>query len=160
MSEKIRIKYLSNQIEPLEYIGGKSDWIDLRAAENVDLKAGDFKLIPLGVAMQLPKGYEAHIIPRSSTFKNFGVIQANHMGMVDESYCGDNDQWYFPAIAMRDTSIKIGDRICQFRIMEHQPQLSFEVVETLGNKDRGGIGSTGTRVSKWQRNSLYVALGC
>lgn len=145
MSKKIRIKYLSNQIEPLEYIGGKSDWIDLRAAENVDLKAGDFKLIPLGVAMQLPKGYEAHIIPRSSTFKNFGVIQANHMGMVDESYCGDNDQWYFPAIAMRDTSIKIGDRICQFRIMEHQPQLSFEVVETLGNKDRGGIGSTGTR---------------
>ncbi len=145
MSKKIRIKYLSNQIEPLEYIGGKSDWIDLQAAENVDLKAGDFKLIPLGVAMQLPKGYEAHIIPRSSTFKNFGVIQANHMGMVDESYCGDNDQWYFPAIAMRDTSIKIGDRICQFRIMEHQPQLSFEVVETLGNKDRGGIGSTGTR---------------
>lgn len=145
MSKKIRIKYLSNQIEPLEYIGGKSDWIDLQATENVDLKAGDFKLIPLGVAMQLPKGYEAHIIPRSSTFKNFGVIQANHMGMVDESYCGDNDQWYFPAIAMRDTSIKIGDRICQFRIMEHQPQLSFEVVETLGNKDRGGIGSTGTR---------------
>lgn len=145
MSKKIRIKYLSNQIEPLEYIGGKSDWIDLQATENVDLKAGDFKLIPLGVAMQLPKGYEAHIISRSSTFKNFGVIQANHMGMVDESYCGDNDQWYFPAIAMRDTSIKIGDRICQFRIMEHQPQLSFEVVETLGNKDRGGIGSTGTR---------------
>lgn len=145
MSKKIRIKYLSNQIEPLEYIGGKSDWIDLQATENVDLKAGDFKLIPLGVAMQLPKGYEAHIIPRSSTFKNFGVIQANHMGMVDESYCGDNDQWYFPAIAMRDTSIKIGDRICQFRIMEHQPQLSFEVVETLDNKDRGGIGSTGTR---------------
>ena len=145
MSKKIRIKYLSNQIEPLEYIGGKSDWIVLQAAENVDLKAGDFKLIPLGVAMQLPKGYEAHIIPRSSTFKNFGVIQANHMGMVDESYCGDNDQWYFPAIAMRDTSIKIGDRICQFRIMENQPQLSFEVVETLGNKDRGGIGSTGTR---------------
>ena len=116
-----------------------------RAAENVDLKAGDFKLIPLGVAMQLPKGYEAHIIPRSSTFKNFGVIQANHMGMVDESYCGDNDQWYFPAIAMRDTSIKVGDRICQFRIVEHQPQISFEAVETLGNEDRGGIGSTGTR---------------
>ncbi len=145
MTEKIRIKYLSDQIESLEYIAGKSDWIDLRAAENVDLKAGDFKLIPLGVAMQLPKGYEAHIIPRSSTFKNFGIIQANHMGLVDESYCGENDQWYFPAIAMRDTSIKVGDRICQFRIMEHQPRLSFEVVETLGNKDRSGIGSTGKR---------------
>lgn len=129
----------------MDYIASKSDWIDLRAAENVDLKAGDFKLISLGVAMQLPKGYEAHIIPRSSTFKNFGVIQANHMGMVDESYCGDNDQWYFPAIAMRDTSIKVGDRICQFRIVEHQPQISFEAVETLGNEDRGGIGSTGTR---------------
>ena len=107
------------------------------------MKAGEFKLIPLGVAMQLPKGYEAHIIPRSSTFKNFGVIQANHMGMVDESYCGDNDQWFFPAIAMRDTTIKVGDRICQFRIIEHQPRLVFESVDTLGNADRGGIGSTG-----------------
>lgn len=141
----IKVRYLSDKIQPLEYIDGKSDWIDLRAAEDVALKAGDFKLIPLGIAMQLPKGYEAHIIPRSSTFKNFGVIQANHMGMVDESYCGDNDQWFFPAIAMRDTSIKAGDRICQFRIMEHQPQLTFEAVDTLGNEDRGGIGSTGTR---------------
>lgn len=145
IGQTIKVKYLSDKIEKLDYIASKSDWIDLRAAENVDLKAGDFKLIPLGVAMQLPKGYEAHIIPRSSTFKNFGVIQANHMGMVDESYCGDNDQWYFPAIAMRDTSIKVGDRICQFRIVEHQPQISFEAVETLGNEDRGGIGSTGTR---------------
>ena len=113
--------------------------------EDVELKQGDFKLIPLGIAMQLPKGYEAHIIPRSSTFKNFGVIQANHMGMVDESYCGDNDQWYFPAIAMRDTVIHAGDRICQFRIMEHQPQLNFVAVETLGDDDRGGIGSTGVK---------------
>ena len=119
----IKVRYLSDKIQPLEYIDGKSDWIDLRAAEDVELKAGDFKLIPLGIAMQLPKGYEAHIIPRSSTFKNFGVIQANHMGMVDESYCGDNDQWFFPAIAMRDTTIKAGDRICQFRIEKHQPQL-------------------------------------
>lgn len=146
MTEKnIKVKYFSDKVSKLEYIAGKSDWIDLRAAEDVELKQGDFKLIPLGIAMQLPKGYEAHIVPRSSTFKNFGVIQANHMGMVDESYCGDNDQWYFPAIAMRDTSIKVGDRICQFRIVEHQPQISFEAVETLGNEDRGGIGSTGTR---------------
>jgi len=107
------------------------------------MKKGDFKLIPLGVAMQLPKGYEAHIIPRSSTYKNFGVIQANHMGMIDESYCGDDDQWFFPAIAMRDTAIHAGDRICQFRIMEHQPQLMFEAVSSLGNGDRGGFGSTG-----------------
>lgn len=143
--ETIKVRYLSDKIEPLRYIGGKSDWIDLRAAEDTELKQGDFKLIPLGIAMQLPRGYEAHIIPRSSTFKNFGVIQANHMGLVDESYCGDNDQWYFPAIAMRDTVIHAGDRICQFRIMEHQPGLQFEAVETLDNTDRGGIGSTGVR---------------
>ena len=146
MTEKnIKVKYFSDKVSKLEYIAGKSDWIDLRAAEDVELKQGDFKLIPLGIAMQLPKGYEAHIIPRSSTFKNFGVIQANHMGVVDESYCGDNDQWYFPAIALRDTSIKAGDRICQFRIMEHQPQLIFEAVDALGNEDRGGFGTTGKR---------------
>lgn len=146
MTEKnIKVKYFSDKVSKLEYIAGKSDWIDLRAAEDVELKQGDFKLIPLGIAMQLPKGYEAHIVPRSSTFKNFGVIQANHMGVVDESYCGDNDQWYFPAIALRDTSIKAGDRICQFRIMEHQPQLIFEAVDTLGNEDRGGFGTTGKR---------------
>lgn len=145
MNQTIRIKYFSDKIERLRYIDGKSDWIDLRSAEDVSMKAGEFKLIPLGVAMQLPKGYEAHIIPRSSTFKNFGVIQANHMGMVDESYCGDNDQWFFPAIALRDTTIKAGDRICQFRIIEHQPRLVFESVDTLGNADRGGIGSTGKR---------------
>ena len=145
IEKNIKVKYFSDKVSKLEYIAGKSDWIDLRAAEDVELKQGDFKLIPLGIAMQLPKGYEAHIIPRSSTFKNFGVIQANHMGMVDESYCGDNDQWYFPAIALRDTSIKAGDRICQFRIMEHQPQLIFEAVDTLGNEDRGGFGTTGKR---------------
>ena len=143
MNQTIRIKYFSDKIERLRYIDGKSDWIDLRSAEDVSMKAGEFKLIPLGVSMQLPKGYVAHIIPRSSTFKNFGVIQANHMGMVDESYCGDNDQWFFPAIALRDTTIKAGDRICQFRIIGHQPQLFFESVDTLGNADRGGIGSTG-----------------
>lgn len=145
MGKTISVRYLSDKVEALRYIDGKSDWIDLRAAEDAELKQGDFKLIPLGIAMQLPKGYEAHIVPRSSTFKNFGVIQANHMGVVDESYCGDNDQWYFPAIAMRDTAIHAGDRICQFRIMEHQPVLQFEVVETLNNDDRGGIGSTGIR---------------
>ena len=143
--ETIKIKYFTDKIDKLTYIDGKSDWVDLRAAENISLKKGEFRLIPLGVAMELPKGYEAHVVPRSSTFKNFGIIQTNHQGVIDGSYCGDNDQWYFPAIAMRDTSIKAGDRICQFRIMEHQPQLIFEAVDTLGNEDRGGIGSTGKR---------------
>ena len=141
--ETIRIKYFSDKIEKLCYIGGKSDWIDLRSAEDVVLKKGDFKLIKLGVGMQLPRGYEAHIVPRSSTYKNFGVIQANHCGIVDESYCGDNDEWMFPALAMRDTEIHVGDRICQFRIMEHQPEIVFEEVEKLADTDRGGFGSTG-----------------
>ena len=139
----IRIKYFSDQIEHLTYIDGKSDWIDLRAAENISLKKGDFHLIPLGVAMELPAGYEAHIVPRSSTFKNFGIIQVNHMGVVDESYCGDSDQWYMPVLAVRDTKIHINDRICQFRIMEHQPPLEFQEVESLTGPDRGGFGSTG-----------------
>lgn len=141
--ETIRIKYHSGEIEKLTYIDGKSDWIDLRAAEHVVLKQGEFKLIKLGVSMQLPEGYEAVIVPRSSTYKNFGIIQTNHMGVVDETYCGDNDVWMMPALAMRDTEIHVGDRICQFRIQKHQPAISFEEVECLGNEDRGGIGSTG-----------------
>ena len=141
--EKIKIKYLSDKIERLRYIDGKSDWIDLRAAERVVLKKGEFKLIPLGVAMQLPQGFEAHIVPRSSTFKNFGIIQTNHCGIVDESYCGNNDQWFMPAFALRDTVIEVNDRICQFRIMENQPALVFTRVERLTGPDRGGFGSTG-----------------
>lgn len=140
--ENIRIKYFTEEINKVEKIV-KGDWIDLRAASKVELKAGEFKLIPLGVAMQLPEGYEAHIVPRSSTYKNFGIIQTNSMGIVDETYCGDNDQWFFPAYALRDTVIEVNDRICQFRIMEHQPEIEFEIVKTLGNEDRGGIGSTG-----------------
>ena len=143
--ETIRIRYVSDRIEKLTYIENKSDWIDLRAAEDVVMKQGDFRLISLGVAMELPAGYEAHIVPRSSTFKNFGLIQANSMGIVDGSYCGDNDIWRFPAIAMRDTEIHVGDRICQFRIMKNQPTLVFEEVEHLEGADRGGFGSTGTR---------------
>lgn len=132
-------------IEKLRYIDGKSDWIDLRAAEDVTLKKGEFRLIPLGVAMELPKGYEAHIVPRSSTFKNFGVIQTNHIGVIDETYCGDGDQWYFPVYALMDTEIHRNDRICQFRIMEHQPEIMFEEVDRLEGKNRGGFGSTGRR---------------
>lgn len=141
--EQIEIKYFTDQIERLDYIEGKSDWIDLRASEEVVLKQGDFKLIPLGVAMKLPEGYEAHIVPRSSTYKNFGVIQANHCGVIDGSYCGDNDMWRMPVIAMRDTVIHVNDRICQFRIMKNQPQIQFQVVEKLTGEDRGGFGSTG-----------------
>jgi len=139
----IKIKYLSDKIEKLKYIDNKSDWIDLRAAQHIQMKAGEFRLIPLGVAIELPKGYEAHIVPRSSTFKNFGIIQTNSMGIVDESYCGDDDEWFFPAFALRDTEININDRICQFRIVEHQPKITFVEVEELGNKNRGGHGSTG-----------------
>lgn len=143
MTKTIKIKYFTDKIEKLAYIGGKSDWVDLRSAEDVTLKKGEFKLIPLGIAMELPKGYEAHVVPRSSTYKNFGVIQTNHMGVIDETYCGDNDQWFMPVLAMRDTRIHVNDRICQFRIMEHQPELVFEETETLGHADRGGHGSTG-----------------
>ena len=139
----IRIKYLPVQIVRLTYIVGKSDWIDLRAAKEVSLKQGEYGLIPLGIAMELPRGYEAHIVPRSSTFKQFGIIQTNHMGIIDETYCGDHDQWFFPAYALRDTVIHVNDRICQFRIMEHQPPIVFEEAETLGHEDRGGYGSTG-----------------
>lgn len=141
--ETIRIKYFSEQIEKLTYIENKSDWIDLRAATDVSLKKGETALIPLGVAMELPSGYEAHVVPRSSTFKNFGIIQTNHMGVIDESYCGNNDQWYMPVLAVRDTKIHVNDRICQFRIMEHQPIIQFEETDELRHSDRGGFGSTG-----------------
>lgn len=142
---QIKIKYLSDQIEKLCYIDGKSDWIDLRAAEDVCLKKGDFRLIRLGIAMQLPEGYEAIIVPRSSTFKNFGIIQTNSMGVIDETYCGDEDEWKMPVLAMRDTEIHINDRICQFRIQKHQPDIEFDEVDELGNASRGGFGSTGRR---------------
>lgn len=135
----IKIKYIAD-ILPLEQ---KGNWVDLRSAEDIRMVKGEWKLIPLGVAMQLPDGYEAHIVPRSSTFKNFKLIQANHFGVVDNEYCGNNDQWYFSAIAMEDTAIRKNDRICQFRIMKNQPKLEFKMVDDLESKDRGGFGSTG-----------------
>lgn len=139
----IKIKYFSDKIDKLEYIDNKSDWIDLRASENVSLKKGELKYIKLGVGMILPDGYEAHIVPRSSTLKNFGIIQANHQGIVDNSYSGENDEWCFPAFAIRDTKICVNDRICQFRIMKNQPKINFEQVEHLNTQDRGAFGSTG-----------------
>ncbi len=140
-TETIKILYHAD-IEKIEMRDG-GDWIDLRAAEDVKLKKGDFKLINLGVSMQLPAGYEAHMVPRSSTYKQFGIIQTNHQAVIDESYCGTNDIWRYPAYALRDTEIKKNDRICQFRIVKKQPQILFEQVNELSNKDRGGIGSTG-----------------
>ena len=139
----IKIKYFSDKIEKLRYIDGKSDWIDLRCAEEITLKKGEFKLIPLGIGMKLPKGYEAHVVPRSSTFKNFGIIQTNHMGVIDYTYSGDNDQWFMPVYAVRDTEIHVNDRVCQFRVMENQPAIEFDEVDHLDETDRGGFGSTG-----------------
>lgn len=142
--ETIKIKYFTDRIDKLCYIAGNSDWIDLRVAEDVVMKKGEFRLIRLGVAMELPRGYEAHVVPRSSTYKNFGLIQTNHMGVIDESYKGDADEWKWPALAMRDTEVHVGDRLCQFRIMKHQPQINFLEVDSLENEDRGGFGTSGT----------------
>ena len=139
--KSIKVKYLRD-VQKIKRIS-VGDWIDLRAAETVEMKAGEFKMIPLGVAMELPKGYEALVVPRSSTFKRYGIILANSIGIIDESYKGDDDEWNFLAYAMRDTEIKKDERICQFRIIGHQPEVEIEEVDTLGNENRGGIGSTG-----------------
>lgn len=137
----VKIKYHSD-ILPIEGLPN-GDWIDLRSAEDVEMKAGEFRIISLGVSMKLPEGYEAHVVPRSSTCKKWGIIQANHMGVIDNSYCGNNDIWRFPAIAVRDTRIYKNDRICQFRIMEKQPDFDFDTVDYLEDPDRGGFGSSG-----------------
>ena len=142
-TETIKIKYHTDEIEKLRYIDGKSDFIDLRAAEDVELKAGEFKLISLGVSMELPNGYEAYVVPRSSTFKTWGILQTNSIGIIDESYCGDNDVWKMPVYATRDTTIHKNDRICQFRIEKHQPTIKFEEVKHLEGEERGGFGSSG-----------------
>ena len=139
--EVIRIKYLRN-IKKIERFN-VGDYIDLRAAEDITMKKGQSALIPLGVAMELPQGYEAMVVPRSSTFKRLGILMSNSIGIIDESYKGDNDEWHFPAYATRDTTIKKNERICQFRIIQHQPLIHLLEVDTLGNKDRNGLGSTG-----------------
>ena len=143
--KKIKVKYQNNvnRIEKID-IG---DWIDLRCAneDGVELKAGQFGLIPLGVAMELPSGYEAYVVPRSSTFKNFGIIQTNSFGIIDESYCGDNDWWFMPVYATKDTFINFNDRVCQFRISKKMKNIEIEEVEFLNNKDRKGFGSTGIK---------------
>ena len=141
--ETIKIKYHDPDMPKLTYVDGKSDFIDLRSAEEVHMSKGDFKIINLGISLKLPEGYEMVIIPRSSTFKKYGVIMANSQGLIDESYCSDLDVIGFPALAMKETVIHKYDRICQFRIQKHQPKIEFEEVESLGNEARGGFGSTG-----------------
>ena len=141
----IKIKYHSTEIDKITNIEGKSDWFDLRSAENITLKKGEYKLISLGVSMELPEGHEAYIVPRSSTYKNFGIIQTNHHAVIDESYKGNNDIWKYPAYALRDTEIKVNERICQFRIQKKMPTVVFEEVNFLDNEDRDGIGSTGRK---------------
>ena len=142
--ETIKIKYFDPEIEKIEKID-VGDWIDLRSAETVELKAGDYYPFYLGVGMILPDDYEAHVLPRSSTPENFGIIMACSMGIVDNSYSGDADEWRFPALAIRDTVIHKGDRIAQFRIVKNQPAIKFEAVDHLNEVSRGGIGSTGKR---------------
>jgi dUTP pyrophosphatase len=140
---QLKVKYHYEHLPRLEKIE-QGDWVDLRAAEDVSLVQGEFMYIPLGISVEIPEGYEAHIVPRSSTFKRYGIIQANHMGVVDNSYNGDEDRWFMPAIAMRDTGFPAGERICQFRLVKNQEPCEFVEVETLGNDARGGLGSTGT----------------
>ena len=139
--EIIKIKYLKD-IQKIERFN-VGDWIDLRAAETITMKAGEYRMIPLGVAMELPEGYEALVAPRSSTFRKYGILLANSVGIIDEAYKGDNDEWNFLAYAVKDTKIYKNERICQFRIIQHQPLIHLQEVESLGNADRGGIGSTG-----------------
>ena len=141
---EIKIKYHNSNLTRLERIEGKkSDWIDLRAAEDVVLRAGEFKYVSLGVSMEIPEGYEAIVAPRSSTFKNFGIIQTNSIGVIDNSYSGDNDIWMMPVLAMRDTEIHVNDRICQFRLVKNQDNIDFDEVLFLEGPNRGGLGSSG-----------------
>ena len=144
---QIRIRYHSDKIDRLTYIDGKSDWIDLRAAEDVVLSKGEFRMIDLGISVRLPDGYEAIVAPRSSAFKNFGIIQVNSIGIIDESYGKNstNDRWMYPVLAMRDTEIHVNDRIAQFRILEHQPKIVFEEIGEMKGEARGGFGSSGIR---------------
>ena len=144
MGLKLKVKYFDKEIEKIQKIN-KGDWIDLRSAADIFLTKGQFALIPLGVGMVLPEGYEAHIAPRSSTFKNWKILQVNSVGVVDNSYTGDADQWMMPVYATEDTEIKKNDRICQFRIIEKMPELEIEEVKHLNDKSRGGFGSTGQK---------------
>lgn len=139
---QLKIKYLNSTLEHIKQFG---TWCDLRCPVDIEIKSGEHKLIPLGVCIQLPKNYEALLVSRSSTFKNYGIIQTNAPGIIDESYSGNDDQWFFSIYATRDTVIYKNDRICQFRILKKQPRLKFIKVDNLENFSRGGYGSTGIK---------------
>lgn len=138
----IKIKYHVEGLEPVKQ-AHPFEWCDLRSAETVELKKGDFKLIDLGVSIALPEGYEAILAPRSSTFKNYGVLMVNSVGVIDFLYRGDADRWMMPVYATRDTVINKNDRICQFRIQECQLPVEFIEVDDMEDESRGGLGSTG-----------------
>lgn len=140
----VDVIYHNPNMPKLEKID-KGDWIDLRASVGGSFKRGDFALIDLGVSMRLPDGYEAHIAPRSSTFKNWGIIQTNSIGVVDNSYSGTNDVWKMPCFFTRDTVIEPNDRICQFRIVKKMEPVFFTEVTELNSTDRGGFGSSGRK---------------
>lgn len=142
MTEEAIIEILYKGSPVLEQTGN-GDWIDLYINEDVTMQAGDFKIIPLGIACKLPDGYEAIIAPRSSTFKRYGILEANGIGVVDSTYCGNDDEWGFPAYATRPVVLEKGTRICQFRIQKNQPRITFNAVNNLSGKARGGFGSTG-----------------
>ena len=140
---EIKVKKLVDGLHDINQ-AHNGEWYDLRCAKDMYLIAGDLAYIPLGVAIELPDGYEAIVAPRSSAAKKFGIIQANSLGVIDHAYCGDNDEWMMPVYAIRNTTIHKNDRICQFRIQKIQPEADIVYVSELGNKDRNGIGSTGT----------------
>lgn len=143
-TKTIQIKYFDDGVERVHKFK-VGDWIDLRCSQSVILKQGEYRLLKLGVGMILPKGYEAHVLARSSTPDKFGIVCANGMGVIDNSYSGDADEWKFPAVALRNTIIEKGDRIAQFRIVKNQPKIRFMTVDMLNEMSRGGIGSTGKR---------------
>lgn len=138
----IKIKYKAESVPRIETLS-KGDWIDLACPYSLEYKKGDNVTVNFGVAMELPSGYEAHLAPRSSTFQHTGLILTNGVGVIDNSYNGDNDYWGAKFYAVRDGVITGGQRLCQFRLMENQPELTFTEVHHLGNEDRGGYGSTG-----------------
>ncbi len=140
---EIKVKKIGDVALPQKFQNG--DWVDLRSAESVNMKAGEFRAIRLGIAMKLPDGYEAHVVPRSSTFKKYKIIQTNSVGIIDNSYSGNSDEWRFPVIASEETFIEKGDRICQFRIVKTMPKILITEVENLSGKNRGGFGSTGVK---------------
>lgn len=140
----IDVMYHNPDLIPINLLE-KGDWIDLRAAKEYKLFSGEFYLIDLGISIKLPEGYEAHIVPRSSSFKNWGIIQTNGIGIIDNSYCGENDVWMMPVLATKGADIHVNDRVCQFRIVKKMPNnIKINTVEHLDTQNRGGFGSTGT----------------